>query len=167
MRRWHMVRRTRNRMMHILHGNAEPGARNAAANLMHEGSNGCSGNVRADRSRSRGQRGMERNGNAAPQEFAAPIAQAATMVMRQEVIAGDAAEMLRGEQARRHCSGPPGIRAHGGGGNPTSTAPQGILLEPPILQMEGAPGWRRVDPEAYAQTLLGKGTPIEGQAVRL
>ena len=35
--------------------------------------------------------------------------------------------------------------------NSIDAALQGVLLEPPILQMEGVPGWRRVDPEAHAQ----------------
>ena len=51
--------------------------------------------------------------------------------------------------------------------NSVDAALQGVMLEPPILQMEGVPGWRRVGPEAYAQSLLGRGMRLGGDAIKL
>jgi hypothetical protein len=51
--------------------------------------------------------------------------------------------------------------------NSIDAAMQGIMLEPPILQMDGVAGWQRIDPEAYAQGLLASGTQADGQVIRL
>ena len=51
--------------------------------------------------------------------------------------------------------------------NSVDAALQGVMLEPPILQMEGVPGWRRIDPEQYAQEVLRRGKQPDGVVLKL
>ena len=51
--------------------------------------------------------------------------------------------------------------------NSADVALQGVMLEPPILQMEGIPGWQRIEPEQYAQDMLRRGIQPDGDMLKL
>jgi hypothetical protein len=51
--------------------------------------------------------------------------------------------------------------------NSIDAALPGVMLEPPILQMEGIPGWQRVDPEQHAQKMLRRGMQPDGEMLKL
>ena len=49
--------------------------------------------------------------------------------------------------------------------HPPDHAPQGILLEPPILQMAGVPGWHEVALETFAKSLLDAAGAISANEI--